>query len=288
MKTALLTLCALLAFAGNSILCRLALGDNTIDAASFTWIRLLSGIVVLLVILKMVNTGVTTASKGSWKSSFILFLYAVCFSFAYLSLETGMGALILFSSVQATIILTGLLKGEKLNFIEWLGSVLAFLGFIYLVMPGLSAPPLGGFILMSLAGAAWGFYTLAGRGSPNPLSDTTYNFIRTFPFLGILLVFKIQDSRLSVEGIILAVISGGIASGIGYTIWYMALNGLSTIQASVVQLLVPVIAALGGVLFAAEHLSLRLVLSSVLILGGVLTVIIGKRVSLFRDSRKTQ
>lgn len=198
-----------------------------------------------------------------------------------------MGALILFSSVQATIILTGLLKGDKLNFIEWLGSILAFLGFIYLVTPGLSAPPIGGFILMSLAGAAWGFYTLAGRGSPNPLSDTTYNFIRTLPFLVVLLVFKIQDSRLSVEGIILAVVSGGIASGIGYTIWYMALNGLSAIQASVVQLLVPVIAALGGVLFAAEHLSVRLVLSSVLILGGVLTVIIGKRFSGLRDPRKT-
>jgi len=238
MKTVLFTSLALLAFAGNSILCRLALGDQAIDAASFTWIRLLSGVLFLIVILKIVNRPDVSVSKGSWKASFMLFVYAICFSLAYISLDTGMGALILFAAVQVTIIMIGLLSGNRLYFIEWLGTVVAFLGFIYLVLPGLSAPPLIGFILMSIAGVAWGFYTLAGKGSKYPLSDTTYNFIRTLPFVVVLVLITIQNSNLTSEGIVLAIISGGITSGIGYTVWYVALNGLSAIQAAVLQLLV--------------------------------------------------
>lgn len=276
MKVFFLTSFALLAFAGNSILCRLALGEGAIDAASFTLIRLLTGIAVLAAILKAVKPGGAEASKGSWVASFMLFLYAVSFSFAYISLETGAGALILFTSVQITIILVGLFSGNKLHLVEWFGVIIAFMGFAYLMTPGLAAPPLVGFILMAVAGIAWGFYTLAGKGSKNPLSDTTYNFVRTLPFVIILAALTIMNSNLSPEGILLAMLSGGLASGIGYTIWYMALTGLSAIQAAVVQLLVPVIAAIGGFLFAGEVLSMRFILSSVIILGGILILILGK------------
>lgn len=279
MKIILCTILALFAFAGNSILCRLALGEDTIDAASFTTIRLLSGIIVLAIILKMTNASRAITSKGSWKASFMLFLYAVTFSFAYISLDTGTGALILFGAVQITMILVGLLAGNKLHYFEWLGVIAAFSGFVYLVMPSLTTPSLIGFILMSVAGVAWGFYTLAGKGSESPLSDTAYNFLRTLPLVIILIVVTNQNASLSQRGILLAVLSGGIASGLGYTLWYIALGGLSSIQAAAVQLLVPVIAAIGGVLFTNEMLSLRLAMSSVMILGGITAVILGKHYS---------
>lgn len=287
MKVAALTILALFAFAGNSILCRLALGENAIDAASFTSIRLFSGVVVLLLLLKALQPRAVIVSKGSWKASFMLFVYAIAFSFAYVSLDTGTGALILFASVQITMILVGLLSGSRLYFFEWLGVIVAFSGFVYLVLPGASAPSLSGFVLMAAAGVAWGFYTLAGRASKNPLSDTTYNFIRTLPLVLILIAATILNATLSWQGIALAILSGGITSGIGYAIWYMALGGLSAIQAAVLQLLVPVIAAAGGVLFADEVLSMRLLLSSTLILGGILMVILGKYYYEQRLSGKT-
>lgn len=276
MKIFLYTSLALLAFAGNSVLCRLALGENTIDAGSFTAIRLLSGIVVLAIILKLSNTEGVVSSKGSWKASLMLYIYAVAFSFAYISLETGMGALILFGSVQITMILTGLLQGNKLHHLECLGVMVAFTGLVYLLMPGLGAPSLQGFILMMSAGVAWGLYTLAGKGSENPLSDTAFNFFRSIPLVVILIAITFQHAALSQKGVVLAVLSGGVASGIGYTIWYMALKGLTATQAAVMQLLVPVIAAIGGVIFANEVLSLRLALSSLMILGGILAVVFGK------------
>jgi len=232
--------------------------------------------VVLTIILKIVQPSGKNNAKGSWKAAFMLFLYAITFSYAYLSLETGTGALILFASVQMTMILVGVISGRKLHLFEWLGVIIAFLGFVYLVLPGLATPSLTGFFLMSVSGIAWGFYTLAGKGSENPLSDTSYNFIRCLPLAMILIVISIQNSTLTSEGILLAILSGAITSGIGYTIWYMALGGLSDIRAAVVQLIVPVIAAFGGVLFANEALSMRLVLSSVIILGGILMVILGK------------
>ena len=276
MKIIFYTIIALLAFAGNSVLCRLALGENAIDAASFTAIRLLSGIVVLAILLKATTTSETAPSKGSWGASLMLFLYAITFSFAYMSLDTGTGALILFGSVQITMILTGLYFSKKLHISEWLGVLFAFSGFVYLVFPGLGAPSLLGFLLMTVAGIAWGFYTLAGTGSENPLSDTAYNFYRTLPLVAILIAVTFQNADLSQKGVVLAVLSGGIASAVGYTIWYMALKGLSGTQAAVVQLLVPVIAAFGGVLFANEILSLRMVVSALMILGGVLAVVLGK------------
>lgn len=282
-KTALLTTLALVAFAGNSILCRLALGENTIDAASFTSVRLLSGMIVLALILKTLQARDSVASKGSWKSSFLLFIYAITFSYAYISLDTGIGALILFASVQITMIFFGWLSGGRFHFTEWLGVILSFLGFMYLVFPQLSSPSLVGFLLMTISGIAWGLYTLAGKTSKNPLSDTTYNFIRSFPLVIILIAFSIQNTTLSLEGIFLAIISGGVTSGIGYAIWYVALGSLSSMQAAVVQLLVPVIAALGGILFANEVISARLLVSSVIILGGILMVVLGKHYLAKRD-----
>lgn len=277
MKVAFYTILALFAFAGNSVLCRLALGENAIDAASFTSIRLLSGIAVLAVILKITQSNVIAAPKGSWKSSFILFVYAVTFSYAYISLETGTGALILFACVQITMVLFGVFSGHKLHHTELLGLLISFMGVFYLVMPGLATPSTTGFILMSIAGVSWGLYTLEGKSSKNPLSDTTYNFLRTLPFVAILIAFTVKTSTLTQTGILLAILSGGIASGIGYTIWYMALSEISNIQAAVVQLFVPVIATVGGILFADEILSVRLMLSSVTILGGILIVILRKQ-----------
>lgn len=274
-KTSAYTSFALMAFAGNSVLCRLALGENTIDAASFTTIRLLSGIITLAVILKMTNNNGKPVSKGSWSAAFMLFLYAVTFSFAYISLDTGTGALILFGSVQITMIFISLFSGNRLHYFEWIGVLIAFLGFGYLVKPSLTTPSLTGFFLMTVSGIAWGIYTLIGRTSKNPISDTAYNFLRTLPFVIILLVVALPYANLSQEGILLAVLSGAIASGIGYAAWYIALGGLPVSKAAVVQLLVPVIAAIGGVLFASEIISLRLMLSSVIVLGGILTVMLG-------------
>lgn len=276
-KVFLYTSIALIAFAGNSVLCRLALGDEAIDAASFTTIRLLSGIVVLLAILSFVNKGNTSSAKGSWKGAFYLFVYAITFSYGYITLETGIGALVLFGSVQISIILINMFKGNKLHITEWIGTIVAFSGFVYLIFPSLATPSAVGFGLMTVAGIAWGFYTLAGKGSSNPLGDTTYNFLRTLPFVLVLALLTFDDASLSADGVWLAVLSGGLASGIGYAIWYVALGSLSAIQAAVVQLLVPVVAAAGGVMFSGEEITLRLLIASVVVLGGIMIVITGKQ-----------
>lgn len=193
-----------------------------------------------------------------------------------MSLDTGIGALILFGAVQITIILMSLVSGTKLYFSEWVGVVTAFSGFVYLVMPKLTPPSLIGFILMTIAGISWGIYTLKGKSSADPLSDTAYNFIRTLPFILALIIFTFPDVILSQEGVLYAVLSGAFASGIGYAIWYVALGGLSATQAAVLQLFVPVIAAIGGVVFASETISPRLIVSSIMILGGILTVVTGR------------
>ncbi|WDE09350.1 DMT family transporter [Thalassomonas viridans] len=286
-KTLACTAFALLAFAGNSVLCRLALADGAIDAASFTAIRLFSGIIMLGVILLATTDWRAPAAKGSWPASFMLFLYAVTFSYAYISLDTGTGALILFGSVQLTMILASLLSGKSLHGTEWLGTLMAFSGFVYLVQPGVTAPSVTGFVLMAVAGIAWGIYTLKGRGTRHPLCDTSYNFLRTLPFVLLLMIPAIADGYLSRTGVLLAVLSGAITSGIGYAIWYIALRGLSVIQAAVVQLLVPVLAALGGVIFAREQISLQLVLSSLLVLGGILLVVMGRHYANGLGPKKT-
>lgn len=275
-KTISLTSLTLIAFAGNSVLCRMALGNEAIDASSFTVVRLLSGAFVLLIIINIVGKSEDTSTRGSWASSFMLFLYAVTFSYAYISLDTGTGALILFGSVQITMILLSIISGERLHTAEWIGMVIALTGFIYLILPGVSTPSLSGFLLMMLAGIAWGIYTLRGRGSKSPLRDTAYNFLKTTPFVVILAVLAIKNINYSFEGIVLAVMSGGITSGIGYTMWYIVLGGLSSTQAAVLQLSVPVIAALGGVVFVSEAITFRLTVSGAMVLGGILIVILGK------------
>jgi drug/metabolite transporter (DMT)-like permease len=276
MRTLLFTTLALIAFAANSVLCRLALDGNTIDAATFTIIRLLSGVLVLFVTLQLHIDKKSLPSKGSWFAGSMLFLYAVTFSFAYITLDTGTGALILFGSVQITMIFLAYISGTRLHLSEWAGVAIAFTGFVYLVLPGVNAPSVAGFLLMTIAGIAWGIYTLKGRGSANPLMDTTYNFLRTIPLVLILMIIALQNAHYSSEGILLAVLSGGITSGVGYTIWYSALGGLSATQAAVVQLLVPVIAGFGGVIFVSEAITVRLTLSALLILGGILLVVLGR------------
>jgi drug/metabolite transporter (DMT)-like permease len=212
----------------------------------------------------------------NWISAAMLFLYAVPFSFAYISLTTGTGALILFGSVQATMILSALMSGEKPHSIEWIGVLMALGGLVYLVFPGLSAPSLTGSILMAVAGISWGFYTLLGRSAEDPLSDTTFNFIRSLPFVFAVSAVMYRDVHMTQMGILLAVLSGAVASGMGYVVWYAALKGLTTTRAATVQLSVPIIAASGGVIFMSEGISLRLLMSAILILGGVGLAIMGR------------
>ncbi|MBT5794643.1 MAG: DMT family transporter [Nitrospina sp.] len=277
-KTILFTGLALIAFAANSVLCRLALGGSAIDASTFTIVRLLSGVIVLTVILNIskINSNSSPSTKGSWPASIALFLYAFTFSFAYVTLETATGALILFGSVQITMILLTIFSGNRLHISEWVGMAIAFAGFVYLVLPGVTTPSVIGFFLMTVSGIAWGVYTLKGRGSKSPIMDTAYNFLRTLPFVIILAIITMKYAHYSAEGILLAALSGGIASGIGYMIWYIALSGLSVTQAAVLQLLVPVIAAFGGIIFVSESISLRLAVSSTMILGGILMVVLGR------------
>lgn len=274
--TSIYTLIALIAFAGNSIFCRLALGEDKIDAAGFTIVRLLSGIVILMIIFLVRNRGLKSASKGSWRASFMLFMYAASFSFAYIYLDTGTGALILFGMVQITMILAGLAGGARLKPVEWIGSILAFSGFVYLVRPMLTTPSWLGSILMTAAGISWAGYTLAGKTSEHPADETAFNFLRTLPFVLLLLAAGLKHISLSPEGVFLAIGSGTFASGIGYVLWYAALKGLSNTQAAVVQLLVPVFAAAGGIMFAGETLSFHLVFSAAVIISGILIVILAK------------
>jgi len=257
-------------------LCRLALAEGAIDAASFTIIRLISGILILVIAVNITSHNKQTRSKGSWLAASLLFVYAVAFSFGYISLDTGTGALILFGSVQISMIIASLVSGNRLHYSEWLGLFIAFAGFVYLIIPSLTTPSLMGFTLMTVSGVAWGCYTLVGRASTQALSDTAYNFMRTAPFVLILIILTFKDANISAEGVLLAVLSGAITSGVGYFVWYIALTGLSITQAAVVQLFVPIIAAIGGVVFSNELITLRLVESSCLVLGGILIVILGR------------
>lgn len=275
-KLIVLTTLALIAFAANTVLCRWALAEPSIDAASFTGVRLASGALTLYLIIMLNRTGRRSGARGSWRGSLMLFGYAITFSYAYLSLDTGTGALILFGSVQISIILVTLWQGTRLHAMEWLGLALAFGGFVYLVLPGVSTPSFTGFVLMALAGISWAFYTLNGRGSSAPLLDTTYNFIRTLPFMAIVMLFAFRDVHVATQGFVLAVFSGALASGVGYTIWYMVLRDISNTMAAVLQLLVPIIAALGGVVFVGEPITMRLSLAALFILGGFLLVILGR------------
>jgi len=269
LQTSLLTTLTMIAFASNSVLNRLALGQNTIDATSYTTIRLISGAVMLFMIASLYRKNEQLILRGSWISAAFLFLYAITFSFAYLSLTAGTGALILFGSVQITMIIAALSSGERPHILEWIGLFLALGGLIYLVFPGLAAPSPLGSALMAIAGIAWGFYSIRGRGSNNPLAATAGNFVYAIPMILLIRLVSLSNIHVSTNGILLATLSGALASGVGYVIWYAALRGLTTIRAAIVQLSVPVIAAWSGVIFLAENISLRLLVAGVFILGGI-------------------
>ena len=270
----ILTLMAMIAFAGNSLLCRLALKQTRIDAASFTFIRIFSGATALWLIMKMRNAPWKKA--GNWPSGAALFAYAAAFSFAYNSLSAGTGALLLFGAVQATMILWGLRKGERLHAIQIIGLVVALSGLVVFLFPGLSAPPLSGSILMLGAGVAWAVYSLRGKAEKNPASTTTGNFLRAVPLAAIVSVLLLPWMRLDRAGIGYAVISGAIASGLGYVIWYTALYGLKATSAATVQLSVPVLAATGGILLLGEPITFRYLVASIAVLGGIALVVIEK------------
>lgn len=271
-KTVLLTLVAMLAFAANSLLCRLALGQQLIDAASFTAVRVISGAVMLfLIVLPRWRAG--QRAKADWRSVLMLFVYMAFFSFAYLSLSAGSGALILFGAVQLTMFVVALRAGEHFSFWSWTGLTLAILGLVYLVSPGLTAPDPGGALLMTIAGVAWGGYSLLGKGAADPLGATANNFIYSVPAVIIASLVFMNQFHSSPIGIALAIASGAIASGLGYVIWYAALRGLTATRAATVQLSVPVIAAYGGVVLLSESVTPRLLLASVATLGGVSIVL---------------
>jgi len=269
MRTILLTTLAMIAFASNSLLNRFALGRDAIDPVSYTTIRLTSGAVMLFIIASLQRKKDRAKLRGSWISAAFLFLYAITFSFAYLSLTAGTGALILFGSVQVTMIVVALRSGERPYVLEWIGLFLALGGLVHLVFPGLTAPSPIGSMLMIIAGISWGFYTIRGRASQNPLATTAGNFVYAVPMVLVALLVSFKTISIASIGVLYAVLSGALASGVGYVIWYAALRGLTTTRAAMVQLSVPVIAAWSGVVLLAENVSPRLVIAGILILGGI-------------------
>ena len=275
LRTPLLTLFAMLAFASNSLLCRVALTETSIDAASFTSLRLASGALILLVILRLRRVGVT--SGGSWPMAAMLSAYAVFFSFAYRDLTAATGALLLFGGVQLTMMGYGLWAGERLRGAKLLGVVIAVAGLIGLLLPGLAAPPPHAALLMLAAGAAWGVYSLLGRGAGDPIAATGGNFLRAVPFAELLALAATGHESVDRMGVLYAVVSGAVTSGLGYVLWYAALPGLRATSAATIQLSVPAIAAIGGAVLLAEPITARLLLSSVAILGGIALTIHRKK-----------
>lgn len=270
------TLIAMLAFAGNSLLCRLALRDTTIDAGSFTAVRILAGALTLYLIVRLKYPPDPVTGAGNWTSALALFAYAAAFSFAYIELATGTGALLLFGAVQATMIGVGLWRGERFSTLQILGLVVACAGLIGLLFPGLSAPPPGSAALMLLSGVAWGVYSLRGKGAGDPTRVTAGNFLRaTVPAIGLGLI-GLSNASWDTAGLVYSLASGALTSGMGYAIWYVAIRALRATTAATVQLSVPVIAAIGGTLLLGESVTTRLVLASAAILGGIALVILRK------------
>jgi drug/metabolite transporter (DMT)-like permease len=274
-KTLVLTAIAMCAFAANSLLCRAALVEGT-DAASFTFVRIASGGAMLWLLLAL--AGKARGSYGNWRAAFALFAYAAGFSLAYRTLPAGTGALLLFGAVQVTMIGAGLWRGERFSKWQTVGFVLALAGLGWLLAPGVAAPPILGASLMLAAGVAWGFYSLLGRGAASPLAATAGNFLRAVPMsLAMLAAAAPFSLNMSLAGLLLAILSGAAASGLGYALWYAALPGLTAAQGATVQLSAPVLAAFGGTLLLGETPSLRLVAASALVLGGVALVIGARR-----------
>ena len=270
-NTVFLTVVAMVAFAANSVLCRLALGAGLIDAASFATVRTISGAVLLAAILLLRQK--TVAARPDWRSVVALYLYMVFFAFAYLSLSAGTGALILFGAVQLTMFTVALRSGEHFPLVSWAGLALAIAGLVYLVSPGLTAPDPLGAALMTIAGISWGAYSLVGRSAKDPVEATAHNFLYAVPLVVATSLVFIGDLAVTAAGAAYAVVSGAVASGVGYVIWYTALRGLTGTGAATVQLSVPVIAAIGGVILLSETVTLRLVVASAATLGGVALVL---------------
>jgi drug/metabolite transporter (DMT)-like permease len=283
----LLTLGAMIAFASNSLLCRAALKQTHIDAATFTFVRIFSGALALCLILQIrtrlrverrasslvESLSGSSPRNGSWISALALFVYGAGFSFAYTSLSAGTGALLLFGAVQATMIVWGLQKGERLSTIQSAGFIIAVTGLVVLVLPGVSAPPLMASMLMLAGGIAWGIYSVRGKGEKNPASATTGNFVRAVPFAAALGIISIMWAHFDLAGVTFGIISGAITSGLGYVIWYSVLPDLKAVSAAIVQLSVPVLAASGGILLLAEPITMRYVLASLAVLGGIALVV---------------
>jgi drug/metabolite transporter (DMT)-like permease len=270
MTTLPLTVIALVAFAGNSVLCRLALGVAAIDPASYTAVRLISGALTLWLMTALIGRrGSCAGSAGRWIPGAMLFLYAISFSFAYVNLSAGTGALILFAAVQFTMIAAGLRSGERPLPSEWWGLLIAMAGLIYLVFPGVAAPSLAGSLLMAGAGIAWGVYSLLGRGVSDPIQTTANSFLRTVPLVSVVALLQLPSLAVSPLGLLWAALSGAVTSALGYVLWYAALGRLTSTRAATVQLSVPVIAAVGGILFLSEQITGRLLISAAAILGGI-------------------
>lgn len=270
--TALLTAVAMVAFAANSLLCRMALGEGLIDAASFATVRVVAGAITLSLIL-LPRWRTQSRASVDWRAAAMLFTYMAFFSFAYLSLSAGTGALLLFGAVQLTMFVVALRSGEPFPALSWAGLGLAVSGLIYLVSPGVSAPDPLGAALMTVAGIAWGVYSLLGKNASDPLAATANNFIFSVPLVILVSLLFLEDLHFTHQGLALAIASGSIASGLGYVIWYAALKGLPATRAATVQLSVPVIAAIGGVILLSEQPTLRLVLASAATLGGIALVL---------------
>ena len=275
---AMLTGIAMLAFAANSLLCRMALGAQLIDAASFTSIRILAGAAMLAVLVSMRDRRWVFA-RPRIPAVASLYGYMICFSFAYLTLSAATGALLLFGAVQLTMFAVALRGGERFSAISWVGSGVAFTGMIYLVAPGVTSPEPVGAVLMVLAGVSWGAYSLIGRGAADPLVETANNFLYSIPPTLFASLAFLGDIQASVPGVLLAVASGALASALGYAIWYAALPSLTAGRAATVQLSVPFIAALGAVVFLAESITLRLGISSLLTIGGIWLVLTQRTMS---------
>lgn len=274
-RTALCAGLALVAFAGNSVLCRMALGPGLIDAATFSIVRLASGAIMLLLTGTILRKAPARVG-GSWASALLLFTYAIPFSFAYVSLSTGTGALILFGVVQVTMMTAALRSGERPHPQQWAGLALSLGGLVYLVLPGLAAPSASGGALMAVAGVSWGLYSMRGRRSVDPLSQTTGNFLRAVPLALAVGVFGVSPLRIEPAGVLLAVLSGAVASGLGYVCWYAALAGVSATRAAMMQLTVPILAATGGVIVIGETITMRLVLAAIVVLGGTSLALVGR------------
>lgn len=274
LRLVIMTSITMIAFAGNSLLCRVALTTTSIDAASFTTIRILSGAITLYLLILLERR--TLSVGGNWLSAIALFGYAFGFSFAYLDLSAATGALLLFGAVQSTMIGYGLMKSERLNLMQTMGVIIAIAGLVGLLLPGLSTPPMISAMLMLGSGVSWGIYSLRGRGVSDATRETAGNFVRAIPFALLASMVSLQSMQIDLSGAAYAIASGALASGLGYAIWYAILPAMKATSAATVQLTVPALAAVGGVVFLSESVTLRLGLASAAILGGVAIYILSK------------